>query len=325
MSTPKTQILATLMQREWVSGQALAEAGKISRAAIWKHIHALRQEGFLIQASSGRGYHLAQIPDHLSAEGIQAGLQTATLGRNVIFHPQIDSTQNQAKTLGEQGAVEGTVVLAETQTQGRGRRGRTWAAIPHGVAMSIIFRPELPPDRAPHFPLLAGVAVSRAISRTCNLAPGLKWPNDILLAGMKVVGILAELDAEMDRINAVYLGIGLNVNASLQDIPPELTSTATSLCIQSGREVSRLHLVRAVLEELESAYSTYQARGFAPIRQAWKEINVTLGHKVRIISGQSVVTGTALDILETGALLIRTEDQAEIAITAGEVQLCPQV
>ncbi|MDZ7759431.1 MAG: biotin--[acetyl-CoA-carboxylase] ligase [Desulfovermiculus sp.] len=325
MSRPKTHILTTLMQGDWISGQALANAAGISRTAIWKHIHTLRQEGYPIQASSGRGYRMEYIPDRLGSEAVHAGLQTVTLGRNIVFHPQIDSTQNQAKILGEQGALEGTVVLAESQTQGRGRRGRTWTAIPHGMAMSVILRPDLPPDQAPHFPLLAGVAVGRAISRACNLSPGLKWPNDILISGMKVVGILAELDAEMDRINAVYLGIGLNVNATLQDMPPELTSTATSLRIQSGREINRLHLVRTVLEELESAYFTYQARGFAPIRQAWKDQSITLGHNVRITSGRTFLTGTALDMLETGALLIRTADNSEVAITAGEVQLCSEV
>ena len=325
MSRPKTHILTTLMQGEWISGQALADAAGISRTAIWKHIHTLRQEGYPIQASSGRGYCLEYIPDRLSAEAVQAGLQTAFLGRKTIFHPQLDSTQNQAKSLGEQGAPEGTVVLAESQTQGRGRRGRTWTAIPHGVAMSVILRPDFPPDQAPHFPLLAGVAVGRAISRVCSLTPGLKWPNDILISGMKVVGILAELDAEMDRINAVYLGIGLNVNATPQDIPAELTETATSLRIQAGGEIDRLVLVRAVLEELESAYITYQTEGFAPIRQAWKGQSITLGKMVRITSGRTALTGTAVDMLESGALLIRTADESEVSVTAGEVQLCSQI
>lgn len=325
MSSPKTQILTALMHASWISGQALADAAGISRTAIWKHIHALRQEGYFIQASSGRGYRLEHVPDRLSAEGVQAGLQTAILGQNMAFRPQIDSTQNLAKTLGEQGAPEGTVILAETQTQGRGRRGRAWSAIPHGVAMSVILRPDMLPDQAPHFPLLAGAAVGRAITKSCGLKAGLKWPNDILIHGLKVVGILAELDAEMDRINAIYLGIGLNVNAQDQDIPPELSSLATSLRIQSGRKVDRLNLVRAVLQELESAYQTYLTHGFAPIRQAWKEQNITLGRTVRIIAGQSVQVGQAVDMDGRGALVLRTEDQQETMITAGEVQLCPEV
>lgn len=325
MSSPKTHIVATLMQGSWISGQALADAAQISRTAIWKHIRALRQEGYEIQASSGRGYRLQHMPDRLSAEGVQAGLKTTVLGQDIVFYPHIDSTQNLAKSLGEKGAPEGTVILAETQEQGRGRRGRTWAAIPHGVAMSIILRPDLPPEQAPHFPLLAGAAVDRAITKSCGLKAGLKWPNDILIHGLKVVGILAELDAEIDRINAIYLGIGLNVNAQPHEVPAGLSSLATSLFIQSGHKVDRLHLVQTVLQELESAYKTYQAHGFAPIRQAWKDQNITLGHKVRIVCGETMYTGTALDMLETGAMLLRTEDNTELAISAGEVQLCPQV
>lgn len=325
MNSPKLLILSTLTQASWISGQALANAAGISRTAIWKHIHTLREEGYPIQASSGRGYRLEYIPDRLGAEPVQAGLQTTVLGRTIVFRPEVDSTQNLAKMLGQQGAHEGTVVLAESQTQGRGRRGRSWSAIPKGVALSVILRPDISPDQAPHFPLLTGVAVGRAISRVCNLIPGLKWPNDILIKGLKVVGILAELDAEMDRINAIYLGIGLNVNATRKDIPEELASIATSLRIQSGQEIHRLSLVRSVLEELEAAYFIYMSQGFGSIRQAWKDHNITLGQTVRITSGNMDLTGTALDMNASGALLVRTPDNTEKAITAGEVQLCPRL
>lgn len=325
MSSSKTLILAALMRTSWISGQALADTAGVSRTAIWKHIHALRQEGYEIQASSGRGYRLEHAPDRLSAEGVQAGLKTSILGKDIIFRSQIDSTQNLAKSLGEQGAPEGTVVLAETQNKGRGRRGRIWTAIPHGVAMSIILRPDLPPDQAPHFPLLAGAAIGQAITKSCDLQAGLKWPNDILIHGLKVVGILAELDAEMDRINAIYLGIGLNVNALPDEIPADLSTLATSLCIQSGSKVNRLHLVQTVLQELELAYQTYRMHGFAPIRKSWKEQNITLGRTVRIVSGHNIRTGTAVDLDPEGALILRSDDNQETIVTAGEVQLCPEV
>ncbi len=325
MSSSKTQILATLMRNSWISGQALADTAGVSRTAIWKHIHALRQEGYEIHGSSGRGYRLEHAPDRLSAEGVQAGLKTSVLGKEIIFRSQIDSTQNLAKSFGEQGAPEGTVVLAETQDKGRGRRGRIWTPIPHGVAMSIILRPELPPDQAPHFPLLAGAAIGRAITKSCGLQAGLKWPNDILIHGLKVVGILAELDAEMDRINAIYLGIGLNVNAQLSDIPADLSTLATSLYIQSGSKIDRLHLVQTILLELEQAYQTYRMYGFIPIRNSWKEQSITLGRTVRIVSGNKIRTGTAVDLDPEGALILRSDDNQETIVTAGEVQLCPEV
>ncbi|WP_051564473.1 biotin--[acetyl-CoA-carboxylase] ligase [Desulfovermiculus halophilus] len=325
MSSPKTQILAALRRASWISGQALADAAGISRAAIWKHIHALRREGYTIQASSGRGYRLEHAPDHLSPEGVHAGLQTELLGRNLICRRSIDSTQNLAKSLGRQGAPEGTAVLAENQTQGRGRRGRSWASIPHGVAVSLILRPKTSPDKAPHFPLLAGTALARAVSRVCGIWPGLKWPNDLLISGRKVIGILAELEAEMDRISAIYLGIGLNINAEAEDIPPDLASVATSLRIQAGRKIDRLDLVRALLEELEAAYYAYRLQGFGPIREAWKEHNITLGRQVRISSGREIITGTAVDINEDGALRVRTEEQELVTVSAGDVQLCPAV
>ena len=319
--SPRTQILATLLSSAWISGQALADAAGISRTAIWKHIHVLQEEGYPIQAASGLGYRLEFLPDHLGAEAVQAGLQTRALGRQIVFKSSLDSTQNLAKTLVEQGAEEGTVVLAESQSQGRGRRGRLWSSIAKGLAMSVILKPDLPPEKAPQFPILAGVALVRAISRLCPVQAGLKWPNDILIQGRKVVGILAELDAEMDRINAIYLGIGINVNARQEDIPEELRDIATSLALYSGESVHRVYLVRAILEELEAAYTTYLHHGFPPLREEWKKQNITLGRQVHVQCYGQDIHGFAEDMDEHGALLLRTQDGERMAITAGEVHL----
>jgi len=306
----------------WVSGQKLAELTGTSRTAVWKHIKSLRQEGYQIRSGSGHGYRLDSIPDQLLPQEISNGLQTTLLGSRIVHEQEVDSTQQLLKSLAADGAPEGTVVLAEQQSLGRGRLQRIWTSLPGSIAMSILFRPPMAPERAFGFPLLAGVAVARAISDVSGLGCGLKWPNDIVCQGKKLGGVLIEMNAEMDRILDLFLGIGLNVNTPEEDLPQGMPLPATSVLAETGVTCIRVRLVQHILAQLEDLYQILREQGFEPIRQAWKEANLTLGQDVQA-SGPSgeAIHGRAEDIDHTGALIIRTPTGALIPVSSGDVTL----
>lgn len=309
-------ILRALCRGDPVSGEELARHAGVSRTAVWKHIAKLRREGYEISSLPGVGYYLKGSRDVLLPEDL---VEVAGERWQIIFHRELPSTQEVARKLALEGAGEGTVVLAERQTSGRGRMGRSWSSPLGGVYLSIILRPRLAPPEALRLSLLAGVAVARTIRKVSGLKPYLKWPNDVLLGAKKVAGILCELGAETDRVNYVILGIGVNVN---NDPPQELSEVATSLKRESGREIPRTEFIRVLLPELESLYRQLMEEGFKPIRQAWKELSSTLGSRVMVSSLGEVLQGEALDIDEDGALILRTSDGLRKVI-AGDISLRP--
>ena len=318
----KGLILDLLKNQTRVSGQVLADNTGISRNAVWKTINRLRAEGYAIDSAPGRGYTLKQIPDRLLAEEIRSGLQTNIFGRQVFSFSEVLSTQTHVRSLAEDGAPEGSVVLAERQTRGRGRLQRVWTDLPGSIFMSLILRPEIPPDRAMHFPLLAGVALAKAVQSIApTLDPQLKWPNDLQLKGKKCSGILAEMAAEPERIHYIILGLGLNVNCPFSKMDPDLRDIATSLQIESGAPVSRTTLVRSLLEFLEAIYCSYLTLGFEPIRNEWKQWSTTLNTQVRVRSASETLEGLALDIDENGALIIQQTNGRLTTVVAGDVSL----
>ncbi|MCL0058549.1 biotin--[acetyl-CoA-carboxylase] ligase, partial [Dehalococcoidia bacterium] len=301
----KETILHTLRHGGRISGEELGQALGISRTAVWKHITALRREGYRIESSPGKGYSLVSTPDSLLPEEIKAGLRTNLLGQQIAYHRELTSTQDAAKALAAQGANEGTIVVAETQAAGRGRIGRGWASPPGGVYLSIILRPAIKPSEALRFPLIAGVAAAQAIEQLTGLKPRLKWPNDVILEGRKAGGILSEMSAETDRINYIVIGIGINVNSRRAHFPEEIAGIATSLREECGKEVSRVQLVQEILAQLESLYEDFQISGFEPIRERWKALSNTIGARVSVRGEREQVEGAAIDIDEDGALILR--------------------
>ena len=208
----------------------------LSRAAVWKRVHRLKAQGYVIEGSPRRGYRLLAVPDKLLPEEVLQGLKTRVFTGPVHHFETLDSTNDLAKELAVQGAPEGTVVVAEAQTGGRGRLGREWDSPPGvGLYVSLVLRPMLPPMELPQITLTTAVAVVRAVRRVAGVAPGIKWPNDLLLNGKKLGGILTEMETESDRIRHVVVGLGLNVNNP--GFPPELAATATSLTLTAGRSV----------------------------------------------------------------------------------------
>ena len=301
-----------------ISGEYLAAQLGLSRAAVWKRVHRLTAQGYVIEGSPRRGYRLLAVPDKLLPEEVLQGLKTRVFTGPVHHFETLDSTNDRAKELAAQGAPEGTVVVAETQTRGRGRLDREWNSPPGvGLYVSLVLRPMLPPMELPQITLTTAVAVVRAVRRVAGLAPGIKWPNDLLLNGKKLGGILTEMETESDRIRHVVVGLGLNVNNP--GFPPELAATATSLTLAAGRAFSRVHLLQAWLEEFEELYGRFLNQGFPEILEEWKGSAVTLGKMVTVRQGPREISGQALDVAPDGALLLRTNNGEMVRVTSGEI------
>jgi BirA family biotin operon repressor/biotin-[acetyl-CoA-carboxylase] ligase len=317
----RASIIQILRERgDYVSGEELSSLFKVSRTAIWKHIHALKQTGYEIEAHSRRGYRFRATPDRLLPQELQLCLNTSILGRKVYYFDNVDSTNNEAKKLAAAGCPEGTIVVAEAQDAGRGRKARGWySPFGKGVWVSLVLRPAFSPQDAPKCTLLAAVAVNNAIRKVANFDCGIKWPNDILYDGKKLVGILTEMTAEIDAINYVVVGLGINVNLKAEDIPPELQAIATSLEIAVGHPLSRIDLLAAVLEEFERLYQQVQTQGFQPILDEWRRNSITLGNTVDVL-GSHPFSGVAVDIDADGALLVRTDRRVE-RVLAGDVSI----
>ena len=303
----------------FVSGEAISDKLGLSRAAVWKHVGALREQGYRIDALPARGYRLVEIPDRLGELELRPLLNTHDLGAVLHWFAEVGSTNDVAKQLAEEGALHGEVVIAEAQTAGRGRRGRAWVS-PAGrnVYLSVVLRPDLPPTRASELTLLAAVAVCEAV-RQAGVPAAIKWPNDLLANGKKVAGVLTEMASEMDQVQWVVLGIGVNVNAEASDFPAELRGLATSVAIERGDPVPRALFAAALITSLEEWLDRHAAEGFAPVRQAWRVMSDTLGREVRVRVGDRELEGVAEDVDDAGALLVRTPRGRE-RVLAGDVE-----
>jgi BirA family biotin operon repressor/biotin-[acetyl-CoA-carboxylase] ligase len=305
--------------QDFASGEALSGKLGLSRTAVWKVVNALRDRGYAIEAVPSRGYRLIRVPDRLTALEILPLLETHDLGRTVHAFDSLGSTSELAFRLAGEGAEHGELVVAETQTAGRGRRGRSWAS-PAGknLYLSLVLRPELPPQRAPELTLLAAVAVAEAL-RGEGVEASIKWPNDLQAGGRKIAGILTELSAEADRVHFVTLGIGVNLNAAPADFPPEVAEVATSALRVLGRQVNRATFLARLLKGLEEWLDTHEQEGFQPVRERWRELSSTLGQEVLVKAERRELRGLAEDIDVDGALLLRTEDGLE-RVVAGDVE-----
>jgi BirA family biotin operon repressor/biotin-[acetyl-CoA-carboxylase] ligase len=305
---------------EFVSGEAISDKLGLTRAAVWKHVEALRAQGYRIDAVPARGYRLAGVPDRLTPLELRPLLNTHDVGRVVHWFEEIGSTNDRARELADEGAEHGEVVVAETQTAGRGRRGRSWASPPRrNLYFSVVLRPDLPPARAPELTLVGSLAICDAL-RQAGVHAGIKWPNDVLASEKKIAGILTELAADPDRVEWVVLGAGVNVNARREDFPEELRDVATSVLLERGQAAPRVLFAAACFTALESWLDRHDEEGFAVIREAWRERSVTLGREVRVKVDDRELAGVAEDIDESGALLVRTAAGVE-RVVSGDVQL----
>jgi len=323
--TTDAQILTALRAADagGVSGAELSQRFGISRAAIWARIEELRMLGYDISASPHLGYRLVSAPDLLHADDLTARLgKTKVVGRDLRVFQETTSTNDVIEKLARDGVKEGVVVFAETQTKGRGRLGRKWASpARNGLWFSVLLRPDLRPQEATRLTVAAATALARAIRRVARVTPQIKWPNDILIGGKKVVGILTEMSAELDRVRHVILGIGVDVNLNAGDFPAELRKLATSLKIESGAAVDRAELAAVILRELDADYARVIGGRFAAVADEWEAQCLTLGRNVTVDLGGRRIQGCAESLDEDGTLLIRTQHGRLERIIGGDVTL----
>ena len=311
-------VLERLLAGDIVSGQALSEELGVTRAAVWKQIVRLRELGFAIEAQGRQGYRLTHCPDSLRAPVIKRGLTTQWAGREVVYLDEVDSTNRYARMLAAQGAAHGTLVLADAQSAGRGRRGRGWVSpVGEGIFMSLILRPQAHPSQVARLSLQTALAVAEGISEATGLDARIKWPNDVVCGGKKIVGMLLEMNADEERVHDVVAGIGVNVH---QRDFGELAQTATSLDLLTGGYTPRAAVIRAILTAFERTQALASGDG-AALMDAYRARSATLGQRVQVIGADRTFIGTAKDVTPLGALLVKEDGGQLCEVLAGDVSV----
>jgi len=314
------QILRIFKARsdQYISGEELSVTLKVTRAAIWKHIEKLRKEGYAIDAVPHLGYRMVSVPDRMLNVELQWDLATRVIGKEIQCHDRLDSTNTYAYRSAEEGLKEGSVIVAESQTRGKGRLGRHWVSPKRvGIYLSCVLRPRILPQEVSKITLAVAVAAAKAIRQNSGLETLIRWPNDILVNKKKVCGILTEMKAEQDKVDFVVVGIGVNVNTSKKDLPPE----ASSLKAELGRKVSRIALARELLQQLDHWYLTLTEDGFEPIIEEWHNYSGALGSRVKVICYNRELEGQVQDVDKDGALIVRLDNGLQERILAGDVRL----
>lgn len=323
--TTREKLLDALKSQagNFVSGEALSRELGISRSAVSKHVAALKSTGYHIQSSPGKGHALSDPPDLLLPGEIRHGLETRVFGRSRIeYHDLIPSTNDMAKTLAAQGAVEGTVVIAEEQNAGRGRKGRVWLASKgEGILMSLILRPTMSPSEASRITLMTAVALAETLIGVTGLPVLIKWPNDILIKGKKMAGILTEMSMEMDLVDYVVVGLGLNVNTPASRFPDDIASIASSLLAETGKTWNRAELVRRFLFWFEHYYAKVTGQGFSAVMKRWKELSDIIGRRVTVAMVGEDKHGRVIDVDDDGVLILEDESGGIHRVMSGDVLL----
>ncbi|WOV89083.1 biotin--[acetyl-CoA-carboxylase] ligase [Sporosarcina oncorhynchi] len=307
----KNELLRRLFEANGIpiSGQEFADEFGLSRTAIWKYIKEFEEEGYDILSIRKKGYVLTGSPDRINAANIQKKLKTKSYGRIVDYYESCATTQLIAHDAAQNGAADGTLVVSEEQTAGKGRLSRPWSsAAGKGIWMSLIIRPSLMPQEAPQMTLVAAVAIVRAIEEIVGLEATIKWPNDIMIDGKKITGILTELQSDPDRVKAIIIGIGMNINHDIDDFPEEIQDIATSLKLKTGKVTDRARLIAEILSFLELYTEMYVKHGFGPIKLLWEGYSNTAGKRIKAVMLNETVEGIALGISEEGLLEVKMDD-----------------
>ena len=306
---------------DFISGQEICQVLKISRAAVWKQVKLLREQGFEIEAQRSRGYRLLGGPDLMLASEIEKDLSCKWLGSPLECLAEIDSTNARLRQLAEDGAAAGTVVIADRQSAGRGRLGRHWES-PANVNFygSILLRPQIPVQQAPQLTFLSAVAVAETLNQLYQLSARVKWPNDILVSGAKIAGLLNEMNAETEQIHFVILGVGVNLNMSTEQFPEELNYPATSVILETGAAIDRVAFVRAFMQRLDGYYGEFLAEGFGPIRRRWEALCDVMNTRVQVDQSPQILRGTVVGLDSDGALRLQLDDGQVERVLAGDVR-----
>lgn len=317
----KAEILAMLRESDgYVSGQELCNKFGVSRTAIWKAINQLKDMGYEIEAVPNKGYHLVSAPDVMNEAEIKSLLHTEWAGQELFCFDEIDSTNTKAKELAEQGYPSGTLVVADRQIAGRGRRGRSWdspAGI--GIFMTLLLKPDINPNNASMLTLVAALATAQAISDVTGVEAKIKWPNDIVINGKKVCGILTEMSAQFDYINHIVIGIGINVHN--ESFPEEIRETASSLLLESGKRIHRADLIARFLERFEAGYAIFlQTEDLEGLMKDYNALLVNIQKQVRILDPKEPFEGKAIGITKRGELIVDTWESRKL-VSSGEVSV----
>lgn len=318
----KSEILRLLKESNtYISGQQLCEQFQVSRTAVWKVIDQLKKEGYQIEAVRNKGYRLIDSPDVMSKAEIESLMDTKWAGSNVVYYDEIDSTNNRAKEAGDNKAPHGTLFVADMQVAGKGRRGRVWQS-PAGssIYMTILLYPEISPLKAPQLTLVMAIAVAEGIKEVTGLDTKIKWPNDIVVNGRKICGILTEMSTEIDYINHVVIGAGINVNQD--DFPEDIRKTASSLKMELGKQVKRSELIVAIMKSFEKDYEIFvKTEDLSGLQELYNSMLVNLDRDVKVLEPGNEYEAHALGINKTGELIVRTAEGEEKEIYAGEVSV----
>lgn len=312
----RDKLLRLLRDDGFISGEQLAKNLVVSRTAVWKQINTLRGLGYEIESVKNKGYRLISRPDTPISEEVTVGLDTKVVGRELYYFKTISSTNLFAKQLIKEGVKEGAVVVADIQVSGRGRKKRMWFSPEGGLWFSLILFPAIPPHRGMMLTMAASVSVVHAIREITGLSPEIKWPNDILIKGRKVCGVLTELDAEMDRINYSIVGIGVNVNNKLDE---GLYGKATTLLEEFGSQVSRVKLLRSILKSFDENYMRLVEGDYGFIRDKWVSLSNIVGREIRVSDDNKTIPGVVSGIDEDGCLVLKTDTGIQ-RIWSGDVE-----
>lgn len=314
------KILKILHENEgkYVSDADLTSPYHISKTELTDIIQSLKDEGYPIDFAPEKGFRLTKNANLLLPYEIKRNLNTDFIGQNIKFFKEVDSTNDVAKKLAEEGADEGTIIIAESQKKGKGRLGKKWISPYGGIWMTIILNPDIPPETAPHLTLVTGVAVAETLDKECTLDVGIKWPNDILIGDKKVCGILTELSADMGNLNYVVIGVGIDLNVDVTGFPPDLREGATSLKLELNREIQGAELVQKFLENFETRYKQFTEDGFQEILKDWRRYSKTIGNYVEIHKKGRTVRGEAVGINHDGVLILELDDGTLRKVISGE-------
>jgi len=318
----KNQLLLILKQNtDYISGEAISDSLGVSRSAIWKVINKLKNEGYIIESKTNKGYKLISVPDIISEQELKDGLNTKYVGQKIYSFDEINSTNEQAKKQAGSGAINGSLFIADRQTGGRGRLNKQWSSPEKvGVWMSILLRPDVLPSKIMQISLISGIVICKAINNQTGLNAQIKWPNDIIINGKKVCGILTEMVTEEQRISFVVNGIGVNVNTL--EFPEEIKDIATSLYLETGKMFSRKLLIQEILTSFEEYYEKFIfSDELTSIIDEYRSMCLNIGKEVVVIMNNKQIKGTAVGITEIGELIIKTETGEIINVSSGEVSL----
>jgi BirA family transcriptional regulator, biotin operon repressor / biotin---[acetyl-CoA-carboxylase] ligase len=302
-----------------ISGARIAKEIGVSRSTVWRWVERLRELGVRVKGHPATGYYLEKVPDILTPDMLRQRLKGSLFGKRIYHYFKIDSTNRVALELGHAGEPEGAVVLGEEQTAGRGRAGRTWQSDrAAGIYVTLLLRPKLSPVQAPLLTMMAGLSAYAAIQAQTGLVPDVKWPNDLLLRGKKMGGILTEMHAEPSQVRFVIVGIGLNVNQ--EKFPEELRSLATSLRIETGKQESRLELLVRLLREFDSDYNRFLREGPAAVVPKFEAVSsYARGKRVRVTNGSASFVGVSAGLSPEGLLQVQRDDGQVVTVISGDV------